>query len=57
MCCGTHVSNLCQLQAIKLLYAEKTSKGCHVHFLVGQRLLNRLAENYKREQQLTSILK
>lgn len=57
MCCGTHVSDLCQLQAIKLLYAEKNSKGCFVYFLVGQRLLQRLAENHKREQQFTSILK
>ena len=39
MCCGTHVSNLAQLQAVKLLNAEKGKKGKSlVHFLVGSRV-------------------
>ena len=43
MCCGTHVSNLAHLQAIKLLHwEEKTKKSktstC-LYFLVGGRLV------------------
>ena len=40
MCCGTHVSNLAHLQAVKLLHWEKAKKSktsvC-LYFLVGDR--------------------
>lgn len=57
MCCGTHVSNLFQLQCIKLLYAEKNKNSVIVHFVVGQRVLKRLGESFEREQQLNLVLK
>ncbi|KAI4461228.1 alanyl-trna editing protein [Holotrichia oblita] len=58
MCCGTHVSNLCQLQVIKLLHAEKSGRKSNMllYFLVGNRVLNRLANSIEREQKLTAIL-
>ncbi|KAH8261718.1 hypothetical protein KR044_003234 [Drosophila immigrans] len=57
MCCGTHVTNLSQLQCIKLLYAEKVKTQVHVHFVVGERALRKLGEVFQREQQLTAALK
>ncbi|XP_043658621.1 alanyl-tRNA editing protein Aarsd1-A [Drosophila teissieri] len=57
MCCGTHVTNLSQLQCIKLLYAEKVKTNVLVHFVVGERVLAKLGEVFQREQQLTQALK
>nr|CAD7395340.1 unnamed protein product [Timema poppensis] len=58
MCCGTHVSNLCQLQVIKLLHAEKGKKNkTNLHFLVGGRVLKHLAGCLEREQKFTALLK
>ncbi|XP_030382573.1 alanyl-tRNA editing protein Aarsd1-B [Scaptodrosophila lebanonensis] len=57
MCCGTHVTNLSQLQCIKLLYAEKSKSNVLVHFVVGERVLRKLGEVFQREQQLTAALK
>ncbi|XP_014276906.1 alanyl-tRNA editing protein Aarsd1-A [Halyomorpha halys] len=57
MCCGTHVSNLSQLQAIKLMGAEKGKKGkVNLMFLAGGRVLKRLSVMLEREQALTGIL-
>lgn len=58
MCCGTHVTNLSQLQAVKLLNLEK-GKGSKVllHFVVGNRVLQRLAESFERENELNLLLK
>lgn len=57
MCCGTHVTNLSQLQCIKLLYAEKVKTNVFVHFVIGERVLRKLGEVFNREQQLTAALK
>ncbi|XP_043207411.1 alanyl-tRNA editing protein Aarsd1-A-like isoform X2 [Amphibalanus amphitrite] len=58
MCCGTHVSNLAHLQAVKLLSAERGKKGrTNVSFLAGQRLLDYVAESARRETQLNLTLK
>uniref|UniRef100_A0A0A1WVR7 Alanyl-tRNA editing protein Aarsd1-A n=1 Tax=Zeugodacus cucurbitae TaxID=28588 RepID=A0A0A1WVR7_ZEUCU len=57
MCCGTHVSNLSQLQCIKLLYAEKSKNAVNVHFVVGERVLRKLGEIFQREQQMNLALK
>ncbi|XP_039959653.1 alanyl-tRNA editing protein Aarsd1-B [Bactrocera neohumeralis] len=57
MCCGTHVSNLSQLQSIKLLYAEKVKNAINVHFVVGERVLRKLGEIFQREQQMNLALK
>ncbi|EDX01281.1 alanyl-tRNA editing protein Aarsd1-A [Drosophila yakuba] len=57
MCCGTHVTNISQLQCIKLLYAEKVKTNVLVHFVVGERVLAKLGEVFQRELQLTQALK
>lgn len=57
MCCGTHVSNLSQMQCIKLLYAEKVKSAINVHFVVGERVLRKLGEIFQREQQMNLALK
>lgn len=57
MCCGTHVSNLAQLQVIKLMNIEKTKAKTLVHFLVGNRVLKKLESTFQRELQFTSLLK
>jgi misacylated tRNA(Ala) deacylase len=57
LCCGTNVKNLSQLQLIKLLNVEKTKTKLLVHFLVGNRVLNKLKISYNRELQLNLILK
>ncbi|EDW82737.1 uncharacterized protein Dwil_GK24978 [Drosophila willistoni] len=57
MCCGTHVTNISQLQAIKILYCEKVKTNVLVHFVVGERVLRKLAEVFQREQQITAAIK
>ncbi|XP_055590442.1 alanyl-tRNA editing protein Aarsd1-A isoform X2 [Uranotaenia lowii] len=57
MCCGTHVRNLAQLQAIKFLNVEKSKNKCLVHFLVGGRVLRKLTECYDREKMFNKLLK
>ena len=56
MCCGTHVSNLSQLQIVKLLFTEKKKGKFFVHFLVGNRVNQYLNQSFKREKDLTSVL-
>ncbi|ODN03665.1 Alanyl-tRNA editing protein Aarsd1-B [Orchesella cincta] len=57
VCCGTHVTNLSQLQVIKLLHVVKKKGKCLLHFLSGGRVTERFAQQFRREQQLMSILK
>ncbi|XP_055913720.1 alanyl-tRNA editing protein Aarsd1-A [Eupeodes corollae] len=57
MCCGTHVTNLSQLQAIKLLHAEKSKGKVYVHFLAGNRVVKKLSECYERELAMNNVLK
>lgn len=59
MCCGTHVTNLAQLQVIKLLNVEKSKRKnkCLLNFLVGNRVLKRLQTMLEREQELVKVLK
>lgn len=58
-CCGTHVTNISQLQVIKLLGTEKSKRKNKVllHFLVGDRVIKRLDTCLNRESQLTVLLK
>jgi len=58
MCCGTHVSNLSQLQMVKLLHTEKSKqKGKTLaFFLVGGRVSQYLANSYMRERELIAVL-
>ncbi|RWS06580.1 alanyl-tRNA synthetase-like protein, partial [Dinothrombium tinctorium] len=56
-CCGTHVSNLSHLQAIKFLRVEKGKKNkSNLLFVAGDRLLNYLAKCIEREKSLTALL-
>lgn len=58
LCCGTHVDNLRQLQAVKFLHLEKPSKNKQLlHFLVGSRVLEKLHVTYKQELAFNQILK
>lgn len=59
MCCGTHVTNLCQLQVVKLLQSEKSKRKNQVllYFLVGNRVLQKLQNCFNRELKLTVLLK
>jgi len=56
MCCGTHVTNLSQLQCIKLLNVEKAKNRLFLYFLIGNRVLTKLAQCWKRENELKLIL-
>ncbi|XP_025056522.1 alanyl-tRNA editing protein Aarsd1 [Alligator sinensis] len=58
MCCGTHVSNLSQLQVIKLLGTEKGKKNkTNLVFLAGNRVLKSVEWSHSTEKTLTSLLK
>lgn len=57
MCCGTHVSNLGQLQMIKLMNIERTKGKTFVHFLVGNRVVKKLEATFQRELQFNLLLK
>ncbi|KAM6107985.1 LOW QUALITY PROTEIN: uncharacterized protein FYW35_010849 [Pterocles gutturalis] len=58
MCCGTHVSNLSDLQVIKLLGTEKGKKNkTDLVFLSGNRVLKSIEQSHSTEKALTSLLK
>lgn len=58
MCCGTHVSNLSDLQVIKLLGTEKGKKNkTNLVFLAGNRVLKSIEQSHNTEKALTSLLK
>ncbi|RXM98922.1 Alanyl-tRNA editing protein Aarsd1 [Acipenser ruthenus] len=58
MCCGTHVSNLSHLQAIKILGTEKGKKNkTNLIFVAGSRVLKYAERSYSVERALTSLLK
>uniref|UniRef100_A0A8C3L9E3 Threonyl/alanyl tRNA synthetase SAD domain-containing protein n=1 Tax=Chrysolophus pictus TaxID=9089 RepID=A0A8C3L9E3_CHRPC len=57
MCCGTHVSNLSDLQVIKLLCTEKGKKNkTNLVFLAGNRVLKSVEQSHRTEKTLTSLL-
>ncbi|CAM9326198.1 alanyl-tRNA editing protein Aarsd1 [Lampetra fluviatilis] len=58
MCCGTHVSNLSQLQAIKIFGAEKGKKNkTNILFLAGSRVLQYCERSYANERALNALVK
>ena len=58
LCCGTHVSSLAHLQAVKLLGTEKGKKGkVNVLFVAGERVLEWVARSYDKDKALTAYLK
>uniref|UniRef100_A0A8C9ZUJ8 Alanyl-tRNA synthetase domain containing 1 n=1 Tax=Sander lucioperca TaxID=283035 RepID=A0A8C9ZUJ8_SANLU len=57
MCCGTHVSNLSQLQVIKLLGTEKGKKNkTNLIFLAGNRVLKYAEKSYSTERSLVKCV-
>ncbi|XP_068233117.1 alanyl-tRNA editing protein Aarsd1-like [Palaemon carinicauda] len=58
MCCGTHVQNLADIQAIKLLYTEKgKANKMLLYFVAGNRVLRYLGECVTRERELNTVLR
>uniref|UniRef100_A0A8C8YX51 Alanyl-tRNA editing protein Aarsd1 n=1 Tax=Prolemur simus TaxID=1328070 RepID=A0A8C8YX51_PROSS len=58
MCCGTHVSNLSDLQVIKILGTEKGKKNkTNLIFLAGNRVLKWMERSHGTEKALTTLLK
>ena len=55
-CCGTHVSQLGELQMIKFTGMEKSKKGCLVYFRAGDRVLANLSAALSREAALSKEL-
>ncbi|XP_015759085.1 PREDICTED: alanyl-tRNA editing protein Aarsd1-like [Acropora digitifera] len=57
MCCGTHVSNLSQVQVIKLFPdTESMRGGTRLFFLAGDRVLKYLGRALDNEKSLTKML-
>lgn len=58
MCCGTHVSNLSDLQVIKILGTEKGKKNkSNLIFVAGNRVLKWMERSHGSEKALTTLLK
>ncbi|CAD2215197.1 Threonyl and Alanyl tRNA synthetase second additional domain containing protein, putative [Angomonas deanei] len=55
-CCGTHVSNLSELSAIKLLHQEVKNTTVKLFFITGARLLRHFSDMYAREKLITVTL-
>ena len=55
-CCGTHVTNLAELQVIKLMPAGKRKGKTVLRFLSGSRVANRLASAVLNEKALNNVL-
>ncbi|KAG2199084.1 hypothetical protein INT47_005088 [Mucor saturninus] len=56
-CCGTHVTSLGQLQAVKILHTENVRGGnTRVFFLFGQRILDTLDSSYNISRQINALL-
>ena len=51
-CCGTHMTNLGQLQMLKLLHQEPKGNTVRLHFIVGERVRKMFSELYSRERAL-----
>ncbi|XP_003389337.1 PREDICTED: alanyl-tRNA editing protein Aarsd1-like [Amphimedon queenslandica] len=56
MCCGTHVNNLSDIQAIKLLYAEQKKGNTIVYYIAGNRVFHYLGKTVLHEKKLTKLL-
>ena len=55
-CCGTHVTNTAQLQAIKLLRVEKAKRACRIHYVAGVRVLRLLGSTHATTSVLATRL-
>jgi len=56
MCCGTHVNNLSELQAIKLLHTETMRGNTRIFFVAGNRVLEKFSTCYNIERKLNKLL-
>eukprot|EP01006_Ploeotia_vitrea_P024547 TRINITY_DN57377_c0_g1_i1.p1 TRINITY_DN57377_c0_g1~~TRINITY_DN57377_c0_g1_i1.p1 ORF type:complete len:429 (-),score=36.66 TRINITY_DN57377_c0_g1_i1:42-1271(-) len=56
MCCGTHITNLSQLQAVKLLNVELKGEKGKLFFVVGDRVLQLFQIMHQNTQNLTRTL-
>ena len=56
MCCGTHLSNTSEIQAIKLFHTEPMRGGTRLFFMAGNRVITKLASCIENEMKLTKIL-
>eukprot|EP01060_Flectonema_neradi_P034211 TRINITY_DN593_c1_g1_i1.p1 TRINITY_DN593_c1_g1~~TRINITY_DN593_c1_g1_i1.p1 ORF type:complete len:418 (+),score=86.11 TRINITY_DN593_c1_g1_i1:157-1410(+) len=55
-CCGTHVSNLAQLQLLKLLHFEPKGNTLRLFFVFGNRAIQLLHGTYFRERALVKTV-
>lgn len=55
-CGGTHLGNTAEIQALKLLQAERLKRGVRLYWIAGQRVLRRLGACLDRERDLSRIL-
>ncbi|KAG8342029.1 Threonyl and Alanyl tRNA synthetase second additional domain [Trypanosoma vivax] len=51
-CCGTHVTNLAQLQMVKLLHQETKGDTLKLFFIAGDRVRRYFGDMYGREREL-----
>jgi len=56
MCCGTHLTNLSQIQMIKLLHTESKRGNTLLYFVCGERVLNTLHSALAIHTSLNSLL-
>eukprot|EP00118_Oscarella_pearsei_P010240 m.62153 g.62153 ORF g.62153 m.62153 type:complete len:414 (+) comp35043_c0_seq7:278-1519(+) len=56
MCCGTHVSNLGHLQAIKLLHTESKRGHTLLYYMSGKRVIDYLHKAVDTERRMTKLL-
>ena len=57
MCCGTHVSNLSDIQCIKLLHTESKKGITLLFYMAGNRVIHYLAKCTRTEKELTKLLR
>ena len=57
MCCGTHVSNLSDIQVIKLLHTETKKGSIILYYIAGNRVVHYLRKTVQIERNLTKLLR
>ena len=57
MCCGTHVSNLSDIQCVKLLYTETKKGSTILYYIAGDRVTQYLTRSLHVERSLTKLLR
>jgi misacylated tRNA(Ala) deacylase len=55
-CGGTHVATLSELQCVKLMRTERTSRGVRLSYVAGHRAMGWMREALARERELTELL-